>query len=89
VEFDRQQAVHRDNSAIALELNARQRKALPVILENGDISRSEYQQVVGNGLPVRTAIYDLQDLVRKGFLKKTGRGPATRYFLVNLPDFAR
>ncbi len=89
LEFQRQQGVQRDNSAIAMELNARQRKALPVILENGEISRAEYQQVVGNGLPVRTAIYDLQDLVRKGFLKKTGRGPATRYFLANLPDFAR
>jgi len=89
VGFEGPQAVHRDHAAIPGELNARQRKALPLILENGEISRSQYQQVVGNGLPVRTAIYDLQDLVRKGVLRKTGRGPATRYLLVDLPDFAR
>ena len=28
---------------------------------------------------MRTSIYDLQHLVRKGVLKKTGSGPATAY----------
>ena len=32
-------------------------------------------------LPSRTAIYDLQDLVKKGVLRREGRGPATRYVL--------
>jgi Fic family protein len=35
--------------------------------------------MVGGDLPSRTAVYDLQDMVRRGLLQKTGRGPATRY----------
>ena len=61
------------------ELSRRQQKALPQILARGRITRSDYQAFVGDDLPVRTAIYDLQDLVRKGVLKKTGSGPATFY----------
>jgi DNA-binding NtrC family response regulator len=61
------------------ELNRRQQKAFPLILARGRITRSDYQEIVGDNLPVRTAIYDLQDLVKKGVLKKTGSGPATCY----------
>jgi hypothetical protein len=60
-------------------LNHRQRHALPEIIRQGGISRSQYQALVGDDLPSRTAIYDLQDLVRKQLLRKAGRGPATRY----------
>jgi len=60
-------------------LNERQRRAYPEILRRGEISRQAYQDLVGGGLPARTAIYDLQDMVKKGLLVKTGRGPATRY----------
>jgi len=60
-------------------MNERQRKAYPVILEKGSISRVEYQWAVGTNVPSRTAIYDLQNLVRKGVLVKTGSGPSTRY----------
>ncbi len=60
-------------------LNNRQGKAYPVILEKGDINRSSYQELIGGNLPSRTAIYDLNDMVQKGLLKKVGRGPATRY----------
>jgi DNA-binding NtrC family response regulator len=72
-----------------LELNARQRLALPLLLDKGEVTRCEYQRVVGNNLPPRTALYDLQDLVKKGVLTKSGRGPATRYLLAKLPDLAR
>lgn len=65
----------------ALNLNARQREAYPVILSMGRVTRSQYQEIIGGNLPARTAIYDLQDLVSKGVLKKTGRGPATHYLL--------
>jgi transcriptional regulator with GAF, ATPase, and Fis domain len=63
------------------DLNPRQRKAWPVIARNGAISRGEYQIAVGNGISVRTAQYDLHDLVTKGLLKKSGSGPASRYLL--------
>ena len=61
-------------------LSKRQQKAFPAILQNGGITRQEYQQLIGADLPTRTAQYDLQDLVKKGFLIKSGNGPATRYY---------
>jgi len=77
-----------ESEAIPLELNARQKRAFPFILRKGEITRSEYQDVVGNNLPSRTALYDLHDLVKRGLLKKIGRGPATRYYLAKLRDSA-
>jgi len=61
------------------QMNERQEKAYPVIMHIGWITRSKYQEIIGGGLSPRTAIYDLQDLVKKGLLKKIGQGPATRY----------
>ena len=78
-----------ERESIPAELNARQRKAFPLILRKGEITRSEYQNATGNNLPSRTALYDLQDLVKRGYLKKMGRGPATRYCPAKLPDSAR
>lgn len=63
------------------ELNARQRKAWKTIARNGEITRSEYQAAVGGNISVRTAQYDLHDMVAKGLLKKSGRGPSSRYLL--------
>ncbi|MGE4291646.1 MAG: sigma 54-interacting transcriptional regulator [Desulfovibrio sp.] len=63
------------------ELNRRQKRALPLIRKRGTISRGDYQDIVGGKLASRTAIYDLQDLVKKGVLIKEGRGPATRYVI--------
>ncbi|MUM77597.1 AAA family ATPase [Pseudodesulfovibrio sp. F-1] len=65
-----------------LRLNDRQRKVYPLLMARGSITRSEYQDFVGGGLASRTAIYDLNDLVRKGCLVKVGSGPATRYELL-------
>jgi predicted HTH transcriptional regulator len=65
----------------AIVLNHRQRKAWAAIMAQGRITRSRYQEIIGGNLPTRTAIYDLQDLVSKGVLKKTGRGPATHYIV--------
>jgi len=72
-----------------VELNYRQRKAWTTILAQGRITRSQYQEFIGGNLPTRTAIYDLQDLVSKGILKKTGRGPATHYVLSEKPEPGR
>ena len=63
------------------ELNPRQQKAWGIIARNGGISRSEYQTAVGDSISVRTAQYDLHDLVAKGLLKKSGRGPSSRYLV--------
>ncbi|MEJ5347321.1 MAG: sigma 54-interacting transcriptional regulator [Desulfosoma sp.] len=70
-------------SSTLVEINERQRKALEAILERGHMTRAEYQEIVGGGIAPRTALSDLQDLVAKGLLKKTGRGPATRYRLLH------
>ncbi len=63
-----------------MRLNRRQQIAFPVILKQGSISRLEYQRLIGEDIPVRTAQYDLQDLVKRGLLIKSGNGPATRYY---------
>jgi DNA-binding NtrC family response regulator len=64
-----------------IQMNQRQMKACRHLIKARSMTRPEYQRIVGGDLPSRTANYDLQDLVRKGLLRKTGRGPATRYEL--------
>lgn len=66
-------------SQVGIKMNRRQEKAYPKILKKGGVTRSEYQKMIGDNLPSRTALNDLQDLVKKGLLTKTGHGPATRY----------
>jgi DNA-binding NtrC family response regulator len=66
----------------SFRLTHRQQKAYFHILQKGSITRLEYQALVGDNLPPRTAIYDLHDLVQKGLVEKQGKGPATRYVLV-------
>lgn len=68
-------------SMLQPELNRRQKRALPLIRKRGTITRGDYQDIVGGKLASRTAIYDLQDLVKKGVLIKEGRGPATKYVI--------
>ncbi len=65
-----------------VRLTPRQQKALPLLAARGEVTRNGYQELVGGDLPSRTAIYDLQDLVKKGVLRREGRGPATRYVLI-------
>lgn len=67
-------------STIPVKLNFRQQQAIPVILKKGSVSRQEYQKLSGEEIPMRTAQYDLQDLVKRGLLVKSGNGPATRYY---------
>ncbi len=63
-------------------LNPRQQRAFPMILSRGRVTRTQYEEMIGGLLPPRTAIYDLQDLVKRGLLKKAGRGPATHYVVI-------
>jgi DNA-binding NtrC family response regulator len=69
-----------------VRLNERQQKAYDYILHKGEISRTDYQQLIGNGLPRRTAQHDLRDMVTKGLMERTGRGPSIRYRLVGRED---
>ena len=64
-----------------VELNARQRRAWPLIVRHGSVRRMEYQQWCGETISTRTAVYDLKDLVNKGRLARTGRGRSMRYLL--------
>ena len=63
----------------ATPFNARQKTAWPVIQKQGTVTRKEYQEMAGGQVPTRTAIYDLQDFVKRGLLVKRGKGPSTRY----------
>jgi len=65
-----------------LGLNPRQKEAWDVIRRQGTVTRKQYQDLVGGNLPTRTAIYDLQDFVKRGILVKKGKGPSTRYEVV-------
>ncbi len=59
----------------------RVRAALRLARENGAFSRLDYQRALGPGVSQRTAQYDLRALVKAGRLRKTGKGPSTRYLL--------
>lgn len=60
-------------------LNARQLKVWRQLAPGQVISRAEYEKLLGEDIPSRTAQYDLQEMVRKGALRKIGHGPTTRY----------
>jgi len=75
------EAPRQPNANSESPLNERQKTAWPAILKSGTITRKKYQELVGDNLPTRTAIYDLQDFVKRGMLVKTGKGPSTRYEL--------
>ncbi len=57
-------------------LNFRQQKALQYAMGNG-IANSQYREM--NKVSDPTAQRELSALVRKGFLKQTGKGKGTRY----------
>ena len=63
-------------------LNPRQQRAWPDIVKQESITRGRYEELLAGEISARTAIYDLQDLVTKGLLRKKGHGPATRYMVV-------
>ncbi|MCR5813038.1 MAG: sigma 54-interacting transcriptional regulator [Desulfovibrio sp.] len=63
------------------QLNARQQAILPTILEKGHITRQEYQKLIPETMSMRTAQYDLQQLVHLGILVRKGRGPSMSYLV--------
>ena len=64
-------------------LNERQQTVWTLIVQQGSISRGEYQEALDNTISVRTAQYDLYDFVSRGLLVKSGRGPSCRYNLID------
>lgn len=61
------------------DLNSRQALACRYVREHGSITSQELVDLLGGGISKRTAGYDIQDLVARGLLARTGRGPSTRY----------
>lgn len=60
-------------------LTERQRLAVEYILEHGSISASDYRNVTGVSVPQSKR--DLNSLVKRGLLSRSGRSVATRYAL--------
>ncbi|MEK6846172.1 MAG: ATP-binding protein, partial [Nanoarchaeota archaeon] len=62
------------------ELNERQKIAVKFLLEHKEISNFEYRQI-NPGITDRTALNDLQELVRRGMIEAKGEKKHTRYAL--------
>ena len=64
----------------SLGLNERQIKAVLYVKEKGDITLSEFKEIV-SGVSEKTLYRDLQDLVNKGILREHGEKRGRRYEL--------
>ncbi len=60
-----------------LAISDRLERILPDLRKLGTFSRQEYQDLAK--VSMRTAQYDLQELVNAGFATKSGKGPSRRY----------
>jgi len=69
--------VFRKAEAFLESLNERQKKAWDYLREKDKITRSVYAELCG--CSETTAFYDLQDMLKKGLLKRAGKGKATVY----------
>ncbi len=58
-------------------ISDRLERILPELRKLGTFSRQEYQDLAN--VSMRTAQYDLQELVNAGFATKSGKGPSRRY----------
>ena len=63
-----------------LELNERQKKAFKHLLGEGKISTKDYCEL--NNIVPDTANRDLKDMVKKGLVKRVGKGRSTHYALI-------
>ncbi len=62
------------------ELNERQKLLLEYLKVHREITRREYQEMVK--VSERTARMDLEELIKKGYLRRIGRGKFTKYVLL-------
>ena len=63
----------------SVDLLPRQQKAIDYIRKNGSITNKIYQELTG--VSKRTVLYDLQEMVEKGILQKTGKTTAVIFTL--------
>ncbi len=61
------------------DLNVRQKRTVEYLQEKGSITRRQYLELFDYDISDRTAGRDLQVLVQKGIVQKTGAGPSTSY----------
>ncbi len=66
--------------AVKAGLNDRQKKVLVYLMENPNISRSEYVKLCE--VSIRTANYDLVLMERLGFIERSGVGRAIKYRII-------
>ena len=71
------------DEALQASLNERQTQALVYIRLKGEMTRAQYETVVGQQVSSRTAQNDLRELVELGLLQRVGAGPGTRYEIVS------
>ncbi len=69
-------------------LTPRQQRGLEFLRIHGTMTRQQYEGLFEERIAPRTALYDLKELVRKGYAVLEGKGPAARYILVDIPDNA-
>lgn len=67
------------DGGLPADLNRRQVLACEYVREHGSISSKDLLGLLEGGISKRTAGYDIQDLVNRGLLRRTGKGPSTRY----------
>jgi ATP-dependent DNA helicase RecG len=71
------EVIFRKLEALLDDLNERQKQAWTYLREHEIITKAIYADLCR--CPPRTALKDLQDLVKKGILKREGVGKATSY----------
>lgn len=69
----------RKRGSIELQLNQRQIKLLDYLAVNSKITRNKYTKIMG--ISFMTSYRDLQDMVKKGYIKDKGKGRGTYYVL--------
>jgi DNA-binding NtrC family response regulator len=62
-------------------LTPRQQRGLEYLRTHGSMTRKQYESLFEERIASRTALYDLKELVRKGYAVLEGKGPSTRYVL--------
>jgi len=62
-------------------LTPRQQRGLEYLRTHGSMTRQQYESLFEERIASRTALYDLKELVRKGYAVLEGKGPSTRYVL--------
>ena len=69
------------DETLQASLNERQIQALLYIKLNSEMTRAQYEAVVGQQVSSRTAQNDLRELVDLCLLQRVGAGPGTRYII--------